>query len=168
MTVVRLKPVLSPCWACIEPGLLQLADGQLGSHLYSFDRTLEGSASTQEVFQALDEERFCLAALQVSRLSSGAVQTTSCHFCSGTRLSLLAASCSDRLWLSAAACVQGLAVSMLMYGPTGSGKTHTTAELLPLVSASLFGAMRKQADREITLRVSAMEIYNERVRFVLE
>ena len=37
---VRLKPVHAPCWACIEPGLLQLADGQVGSHLYNFDRCL--------------------------------------------------------------------------------------------------------------------------------
>ena len=52
--------------------------------------------------------------------------------------------------------------------PTGSGKTYTLETLLPLVSQLLFCAIRDQRDREITVRVSALEVYNERIRDLLQ
>lgn len=52
--------------------------------------------------------------------------------------------------------------------PTGSGKTHTIETLLPLVSRMLFQAARDQRDRDITVHVTALEIYNERIRDLLQ
>ena len=53
----------------------------------------------------------------------------------------------------------------MAYGATGSGKTHTCAELLPLISRSLFGAIGAQGGRDVAVHVTALEVYNERVRW---
>ena len=52
--------------------------------------------------------------------------------------------------------------------PTGSGKTYTIETLLPMVSKMLFQAARNQRDRDIDVHVTALEIYNERIRDLLQ
>jgi centromeric protein E len=69
--------------------------------------------------------------------------------------------------------LDGVNGTVFAYGQTSSGKTHTIrgtqAEpgVVGLSIAQVFAAIRAASDREYLLRVSYMEIYNERVRDLL-
>jgi centromeric protein E len=69
--------------------------------------------------------------------------------------------------------MQGVNGTIFAYGQTASGKTFTmrgTDEapgIVPLAIRQIFGRIRECADREFLLRVSYMEIYNEKARDLL-
>lgn len=80
--------------------------------------------------------------------------------------------------------VEGYNGTVFAYGQTSSGKTHTMrghtdeAGIIPLAVADLFEEIStvqinsivinvKQRDREFTLKVTYLEIYNEKIRDLL-
>ena len=59
---------------------------------------------------------------------------------------------------------QGINSTIFCYGATGSGKTFTMRQLISRAVADVFETTGNLPQREYTLRASALEIYNERVR----
>ena len=71
--------------------------------------------------------------------------------------------------------VKGLNATVLAYGATGSGKTHTMvgstaggAGVMVLAIESLFECMRKATDARFALELSYLEVYNETIRDLLD
>lgn len=60
--------------------------------------------------------------------------------------------------------MQGINATVFCYGATGSGKTFTMAQLMSLAVSDIFDTEAHMRLHEYTVRVSAMEIYNEKVR----
>ncbi|KAJ4783826.1 ATP binding microtubule motor family protein [Rhynchospora pubera] len=63
--------------------------------------------------------------------------------------------------------VRGINSSIFAYGQTSSGKTYTMTGITEFSVADIYNYIKKHADREFTLKFSAMEIYNEAVRDLL-
>lgn len=57
----------------------------------------------------------------------------------------------------------GINACILAYGQTGSGKTHTMGEMVERAAQGLFDTISDDPDREYSVRVSAIEVYNEKV-----
>jgi len=68
---------------------------------------------------------------------------------------------------------EGYNGTVFAYGQTSSGKTHTMrghtdeAGIIPLAVADLFEEISSQREREFTLKVTYLEIYNEKIRDLL-
>eukprot|EP00884_Botryococcus_braunii_P023657 jgi/Botrbrau1/9976/Bobra.0012s0070.1 len=61
----------------------------------------------------------------------------------------------------------GINATIFVYGPTGSGKTYTMRAFLQQACKDIFKVI-ESTDHDFLLRVSALEIYNERVRDLLK
>ncbi|KAI3733247.1 hypothetical protein L1987_64467 [Smallanthus sonchifolius] len=66
-----------------------------------------------------------------------------------------------RVGLSA---INGFNSSIFAYGQTSSGKTYTMSGVTQYAISDIFDHINKQDDRELVLKFSAIEIYNECVR----
>ncbi|KAL3827728.1 hypothetical protein ACJIZ3_016530 [Penstemon smallii] len=72
-----------------------------------------------------------------------------------------------------AAAVRGFNGTVFAYGQTSSGKTHTmrgsNSELgvIPLAVHDIFNIIQQEIDREFSIRMSYMEIYNEEINDLL-
>lgn len=67
-----------------------------------------------------------------------------------------------------AAAVNGYNGTVFAYGQTGSGKTYTMQAIMASAAKHLFGLIAQDASREFIIRMSALEIYNENVRDLLQ
>ena len=63
--------------------------------------------------------------------------------------------------------LQGLNATLFVYGQTGSGKTYTMQQIVRLAAMDIFEAIQELPDREFLLKLTAVEIYNEKVRDLL-
>ncbi len=69
--------------------------------------------------------------------------------------------------------MQGVNGTIFAYGQTASGKTFTmrgsdeAPGIVPLAIRQIFGRIRECTDQEFLLRVSYLEIYNEKARDLL-
>ncbi|XP_020237318.1 kinesin-like protein KIN-7G [Cajanus cajan] len=63
--------------------------------------------------------------------------------------------------------VRGVNSSIFAYGQTSSGKTHTMTGITEYAVRDIYEYMEKHKDREFVVKFSAMEIYNEAVRDLL-
>ncbi|KAL2346274.1 hypothetical protein Fmac_000274 [Flemingia macrophylla] len=63
--------------------------------------------------------------------------------------------------------VRGVNSSIFAYGQTSSGKTHTMAGITEYAIRDIYEYIEKHKDREFVVKFSAMEIYNEAVRDLL-
>ncbi|XP_047307040.1 kinesin-like protein KIN-7E [Impatiens glandulifera] len=67
----------------------------------------------------------------------------------------------------ALAVTNGINSTIFAYGQTGSGKTYTMSSITEYTVSDIFAYVQKNCDREFVLKLSAMEIYNEAVRDLL-
>ncbi|KAL9312547.1 hypothetical protein ACSQ67_017999 [Phaseolus vulgaris] len=63
--------------------------------------------------------------------------------------------------------VRGVNSSIFAYGQTSSGKTHTMTGITEYAVRDIYEYIEKHKDREFVVKFSAMEIYNEAVRDLL-
>ncbi|CAK8569066.1 unnamed protein product [Lathyrus sativus] len=63
--------------------------------------------------------------------------------------------------------VRGINSSIFAYGQTSSGKTYTMAGITELAVRDIYEYIEKHKEREFIVKFSAMEIYNEAVRDLL-
>ncbi|KAG5543100.1 hypothetical protein RHGRI_015995 [Rhododendron griersonianum] len=63
--------------------------------------------------------------------------------------------------------VSGINATIFAYGQTSSGKTYTMSGVTEYTVADIFDYINKHNDREFVMKFSAMEIYNEAVRDLL-
>ncbi|KAH7849834.1 hypothetical protein Vadar_023611 [Vaccinium darrowii] len=63
--------------------------------------------------------------------------------------------------------VSGINATIFAYGQTSSGKTYTMSGITEHTMADIFDYIDKHNDREFVMKFSAMEIYNEAVRDLL-
>jgi centromeric protein E len=67
-----------------------------------------------------------------------------------------------------AAALRGFNATLLAYGPTGSGKTFTMQGVMACAAQDLFRLVAAEPGRECIVRLSALEVYNEVVRDLLQ